>query len=184
MASQSPRRRELIKGLDIPFEVAADFDVEETYPAELPIDEVAVFLAEKKSNSFPSTLKENEILLTADTIVKCDNALLGKPSDKNNAIEMLANLSGKRHEVITGTCLRSLHEKKLFSVSSYVYFSNLSSKEINYYVDKYVPLDKAGAYGIQEWIGYIAIEKIEGSYYNVMGLPVSRIWKEITTFIK
>jgi septum formation protein len=179
LASQSPRRRELIKGLDIPFEIAESYDCEEDFPQTLPADEVAGFLAEKKSYAYPKQLDEHEVLITADTIVKCKGEFFGKPQNRQHAIEMLQKLSGQKHEVITGTCLRSLSKKKTFSVSSYVFFYDLTLPEITYYIDRYMPLDKAGAYGIQEWIGYTGIEKIEGSYYNIMGLPVSQLWKEL-----
>jgi len=179
LASQSPRRRELLKGLDIPFEIAQNYDFDETYPSELPLDEVAAYLAGKKSDAYPEILNDNEILITADTLVKCQDELLGKPENKQDAINMLKTLSGQRHEVITGTCIRNCSGKEIFSVSSYVYFTDLTDEEIEYYVEKYLPLDKAGAYGIQEWIGYVGIEKIEGSYYNVMGLPVSQLWGKL-----
>jgi septum formation protein len=184
LASQSLRRRELIKGLDIPFEIAENYNCDESYPPDMPLDEVAGFLAEKKSDAYPRKLNENEILVTADTMVKCQDELLGKPENKQDAIEMLKKLSGRKHEVITGVCIKSVKRKTVFSVSSYVFFTELSSDDIEYYVENYSPLDKAGAYGIQEWIGYTGIERIEGSYYNVMGLPVARLWKELKCLIE
>jgi septum formation protein len=183
LASRSLRRRELIKGLDIPFEIAEDYSCDESYSGDMPLDEVAGFLAEKKSDACPRKLSANEILVTADTMVKCRNELIGKPSDRPDAKKMLEKLSGCKHEVITGVCLRNVERKKIFSVSSHVFFTELTSEDIEYYLDNYRPFDKAGAYGIQEWIGYVGIEKIEGSYYNVMGLPVSRLWKELKSFI-
>ncbi|MDR1886707.1 MAG: Maf family nucleotide pyrophosphatase [Prevotellaceae bacterium] len=182
LASQSARRRELIKGLDIPFETAENYGFDESYPPDMPDDEVAAFLAEKKSDAFPRKLNDNEILITADTMVKCRNELLGKPANRRDAVGMLEKLSGHRHEVITGVCIASLRRKKIFSVSSQVFFAELTSEDIEYYVENYLPLDKAGAYGIQEWIGYIGIERIEGSYYNIMGLPVARLWRELKDF--
>jgi septum formation protein len=179
LASQSLRRRELIKGLDIPFEIADNYNFDESYPPEMSPDEVAVFLAEKKSDAYPLKLNEKEILVTADTLVKCRNELFGKPENKHDAVTMLKKLSGCKHEVITGVCIKSVIRKALFSVSSYVFFAELPPEDIEYYVEKYNPVDKAGAYGIQEWIGYTGIERIEGSYYNIMGLPVARLWKEL-----
>ena len=179
LASQSPRRQELIGGLDIPVEISVGYEIDETYPPEMPNSEVALYLAEKKSQAYPLQLSENEVLLTADTLVNCEDELLGKPVNKQQAKEMLQKLSGKRHEVITGVCLRSLHTHKSFKMSSFVFFAELSTEDIDYYVEKYQPLDKAGAYGVQEWIGYIGIDRIEGSYYNIMGLPLSQIWKEL-----
>jgi septum formation protein len=184
LASQSLRRRELIKGLDIPFEVADNYNFDESYPSDMPIDDVAGFLAEKKSDVCPRQLTEKEILVTADTMVKCQNELIGKPEDRQDAIKMLKKLSGCKHEVITGVCIKSNWRKTVFSVSSYVFFTELTSGDIEYYVDNYRPFDKAGAYGIQEWIGYAGIERIEGSYYNVMGLPVARLWKELKNLIE
>lgn len=182
LASQSPRRKELLKGLDIPFEIADNFECDESYPGNINLNEVAPFLAQKKSAAYPKELKENEILITSDTLVKCNNELLGKPDGEAGAIEMLKKISGRKHEVITGVCLRNEIKKHVFSVLSNVYFTKLNDEEITYYVKKYKPFDKAGAYGIQEWIGYVGIERIEGSYYNVMGLPVSRLWKELINF--
>ncbi|MDR0560211.1 MAG: Maf family nucleotide pyrophosphatase [Prevotellaceae bacterium] len=179
LASQSPRRKELIKGLDIPVEIADSYDFDESYPPTLPADEVAVYLAEKKSDACPLILNDNEVLVTADTLVKCNGELLGKPCNGQQAREMLRKLSGNKHEVITGVCLRTTTVKKSFGVKSSVFFYSLTYRDIEYYVEKYNPADKAGAYGIQEWIGYIGIEKIEGSFYNIMGLPVARLWKEL-----
>jgi septum formation protein len=183
LASRSQRRRELIKGLDIPFEIADDYFCDESYPVDMPLDEVAGFLAEKKSDTCPRNLGTNEILITADTMVKCRNRLIGKPVDRQDAQTMLEKLSGCRHEVITGVCLRNIERKKVFSVSSHVFFAELSPEDIEYYLNNCHPFDKAGAYGIQEWIGYVGIERIEGSYYNVMGLPTARLWKELKSFI-
>ncbi|MDR2026192.1 MAG: Maf family nucleotide pyrophosphatase [Prevotellaceae bacterium] len=184
LASRSPRRQELIKGLDIPFEIAENYDFDESYPPGMPADDVAGFLAGKKSDACPRQLNDKEILVTADTMVKCRNELLGKPENRQDAVKMLKKLSGCKHEVITGTCIKTVRQKKIFSVSSYVFFAELSCDDIEYYVEKYHPLDKAGAYGIQEWIGYTGIERIEGSYYNIMGLPVACLWKELKNLVK
>ncbi|MDR1340861.1 MAG: Maf family nucleotide pyrophosphatase [Prevotellaceae bacterium] len=183
LASQSLRRRELIGRLDIPFEIAEDFSFDESYPPDMPADGVAGFLAGKKSDACPRKPGDREILITADTMVKCQNRLIGKPEDMQDAKEMLRKLSGRKHEVITGVCIRSTVRKKIFSVFTNVFFADLSPGDIEYYVENYRPLDKAGAYGIQEWIGYTGVERIEGSYYNVMGLPVSRLWKELKSLI-
>ncbi|MDR2466570.1 MAG: Maf family nucleotide pyrophosphatase [Prevotellaceae bacterium] len=179
LSSRSPRRRELLKGLDLPVETAADCECDETCPAGLEPEAGVMFIAEKKSDAYPRTLLENEILVTADTMVLFRGELLGKPRDADDAARMLAALSGNRHEVVTGVCLRSARERRVFCESSSVYFAQLTDEEIDYYVSRYSPLDKAGAYGVQEWIGYVAVERIEGSYCNVMGLPVSRLWKEL-----
>jgi septum formation protein len=179
LASQSPRRRELIKGLDVPFEIAENYNCDESYPSDMPLNEVAGFLAKKKANVYPWELNNNEILITADTVVICRNKLLGKPENKQDAIKMLEELSGRKHNVITGVCIKSVRKQTVFSVSSDVSFTRLAPCEVEYYVENYRPFDKAGAYGIQEWIGYIGIERIEGSYHNIMGLPVARLWKEL-----
>jgi septum formation protein len=183
LASQSPRRRELIKGLDLPFAIAANYECNEVFPANLPAGQVAEYLALKKSEACPFALNDGDILVTADTLVKCDEQLLGKPADRAEAVAMLKKLSGRGHEVITGVCLRSVAKMLSFSTVSQVFFATLNDADIEYYVDKYQPFDKAGAYGIQEWIGYTGIEKIEGSYYNVMGLPVAQLWQKLKTFL-
>lgn len=183
LASASPRRISLLKELKLTFESLA-LDVDEVYPPHLTDHEVARFLAGLKADAFPEEkLSDKTILITADTIVCMNDEVLGKPEDRGHAIEMLRTLSGKMHKVITGVCLRSLHKRVIFSNETDVYFCNLSEDEIIYYVDQYKPFDKAGAYGIQEWIGYIGIEKIEGSYFNVMGLPVQQLYRELTKFI-
>jgi septum formation protein len=179
LASRSARRRELIGGLNIPFEIADSYNFDETYSPDMPPSCVAGFLAEKKSDAYPYKLNENEILVTADTVVICRSELLGKPESRQDAVRMLEKLSGCRHEVITGVCMKNSRIKTVFSDSSYVFFAELSPGDIEYYVENYRPFDKAGAYGIQEWIGYTGIERIEGSHYNVMGLPVARLWKEL-----
>jgi septum formation protein len=183
LASASPRRISLLKELNLTFDILP-LDVDEVYPPHLSDHEVARFLAELKANSFPTKkLTDKTILITADTIVCLNNEVLGKPEDREHAIEMLRTLSGKMHKVITGVCLRSQNKQVIFSNETDVYFCNLSDDEIIYYVDQFKPFDKAGAYGIQEWIGYIGIEKIEGSYFNVMGLPVQELYSELGKFI-
>lgn len=179
LASKSPRRQELIKNLGINFEIRTK-ELEEVYPESLKAHEVPKFLAELKSQPLVETIQDNEVLLTSDTVVILGDKVLGKPKDLEEAKSMLRNLSGKTHEVVTGVHLRSNTKQITFSVNTAVFLKNITEEEINYYVENYKPLDKAGAYGIQEWIGQIAVEKIEGSYYNVVGLPVARLWKELT----
>lgn len=181
LASNSPRRRELMQGAGLEFEVAG-FSVEETYPADLPVAEVAEYLAVLKSESYSHPLGESDILITADTVVVCDGNILGKPAGREEAAAMLAKLSGRRHRVITGAAIRDKERMRRFSVCSDVWFRPLSEEEIGYYVDAFRPYDKAGSYGIQEWIGYVAIERIEGSFYNVMGLPVQALYAELEGF--
>lgn len=179
LASQSPRRRELLAGMDLDFVVADRYECEENYPSEIFPEDVSAYLANKKSEFYPHKLLEKQILLTADTVVIVDNSLLGKPSDEKEAVEMLNLLSGRKHKVITAFCLRTPFYKHTKSVCSIVEFSQLSISEIQYYIHKYKPYDKAGAYGIQEWIGYIGVEHVEGCYYNIMGLPTSELYKEL-----
>jgi septum formation protein len=183
LASQSPRRRELIAGLDIPFEIRLIPDIEEDFSPEMPGPEIPLFLAEKKAQAYKKDLLDNEIVITADTVVLLDKHVLNKPADRDEAVKMLAHLSGNCHEVVTGVCLTSNLKQYSFSDSSKVWFKELTTEEIAYYVDKYRPYDKAGAYGIQEWIGYVAIEKIEGSFYNVMGLPVQALYIALDEFL-
>ncbi len=181
LASKSPRRQQLLKELGIQFTVKS-FDVEETYPGNLSKTEIPVFLAELKAKPFLVALKENELVISADTIVCLENEVLGKPADVDEATEILQKLSGKKHEVITGVSLLSKHKKTSFYAITDVYFKELTPDEINFYIENYQPFDKAGAYGIQEWIGYIGINHIEGSFYNVMGLPVQRLYEEVQKF--
>ena len=186
LASNSPRRKELLAGLGIPYDVFVLQGIDESYPDTLPANEVAEYIARKKAKAYRN---ENaklsiincqlSIILTADTIVVCDGEILGKPHDADDACAMLRKLSGKTHQVYTGYCLQTADKTVSGTVCSDVTFKELSDEEITYYVEKYKPLDKAGAYGIQEWIGYIGITGIRGSYYNVMGLPVQRIYEEI-----
>ena len=178
LGSQSPRRHELLKGLNIPFEIKV-IDVEETYPNDIVGVDIPKFLAEKKANAYIDFMDENTMLITADTIVWHEGKVFGKPADENEATYMLKSLSGKTHQVITGVCISTLQRKKVFSVISDVRFTKFSNEEIEYYLHNYQPYDKAGSYGVQEWIGYIGVEFIEGSYFNVMGLPVQRLYNEL-----
>ncbi len=182
LASKSPRRHYLLKELGIDFEPVDNFLDDESYPEEMPIEEIPVFLAKKKANNINELLNENSILITADTIVWCNNSVLNKPDSYDEAYQMLNSLSGNKHTVITGVCLRSSEKETTFIATTDVYFTKLSDGEIEYYLGKFKPFDKAGAYGIQEWIGYIGIEKINGSYFNVMGLPVQKVYKELKKF--
>ena len=176
LASASPRRRELLAACDLDFVLADKFECEECYPADLSADNVAEYLSQLKSNAYPYPLGEKDILLTADTVVILGDKILGKPHSEAEAVEMISSLSGATHKVITGVTLRTPLRTISFSAESLVSFRTLDAEEIAYYVEKYRPMDKAGAYGIQEWIGYTAIERIEGSFYNVMGLPVQRLY--------
>jgi len=181
LASKSPRRQQLLKDLGIDFDIVVS-DAEEVFPNDLPKEEIPVFLANLKANALQNHLKNNTIIISADTIVWLNGEVINKPIDADNARNMLHKLSGNKHQVITGVCIKSLQKTISFSVESNVYFKHLDSEEINYYVDYYKPFDKAGAYGVQEWIGYVAIERIEGSYFNVMGLPVHRLYEELKSF--
>ena len=175
LASASPRRRELLAACDIDFTLAEKFECEECYPADLEADKVAEYLSQLKSNAYPHALKESDILLTADTVVIAGGEILGKPKNNADAERMLKILSGATHKVVTGVTLRTPSRTISFSAESLVTFRALENEEIEYYIEKYRPLDKAGAYGIQEWIGYTAIEGLQGSFYNVMGLPVQKV---------
>lgn len=182
LGSNSPRRRELLAGLDLNFEVKVIPGLEEHYPPTLQPEEIPVFLARQKAEAYIPTLSDKMLLITADTIVWNQNKVIGKPKDREDAIQMLQSLSGHEHHVVTGVCLTTTEKQKAFSVVSTVKFAALTDEEISYYVDKYHPFDKAGAYGIQEWIGYIGVESINGSFYNVMGLPVQRLYQELKKF--
>jgi septum formation protein len=182
LASRSPRRRNLLKQLGLEFtEISAE--IEESYPDGLSPDEIAVYLAEKKASHVSNWYEDPEnIVITADTLVFIDGMILGKPEDNKHAREMLEKLSGKMHQVVTGICLRSRRKSKTFTSWTDVYFKELSTDEIDYYLEHYKPYDKAGSYGIQEWIGYIGITRIDGSYFNVMGLPVQKLYEELSRF--
>ena len=184
LASQSPRRKLLLEGLDLKFEVIVRKDIPEEFPSGLKMTQIPVWLARKKSNYYQDLLQDNTLLITADTIVWHNHKLVGKPQDLNDAVKILTMLSGSLHEVVTGVCLRSDKMLHSFYSHSRVLFRKLTREEIGYYVTNYKPLDKAGAYGIQEWIGYIGIEQIEGSFYNVMGLPVQMLYRELISFIQ
>ena len=183
LASASPRRRELLADCDLDFELAEKFECEECYPADLEADKVAEYLSQLKSNAYPHTLGARDILLTADTVVISGDKILGKPHSEAEAVEMISLLSGATHKVITGVTLRTAERTISFSAESLVSFRELDTEEISCYVEKYRPLDKAGAYGIQEWIGYIGIEGIEGSCYNVMGLPTQRLYQALKELV-
>ena len=183
LASASPRRRELLAACDIDFTLAEKFECEECYPADLSADKVAEYLSQLKSNAYPHALGEKDILLTADTVVILGDKILGKPHSEEEAFEMISSLSGATHKVVTGVTLRTATQTISFSAESSVSFRALDTEEVRYYVEKYRPLDKAGAYGIQEWIGYIGIEGIEGSFYNVMGLPVQKLYTILKNII-
>ncbi|PJE98763.1 Maf-like protein [Prevotella intermedia] len=182
LASNSPRRKELLRGLDIAFDVRVQPDIAEDYPADTVPADVAAYISREKANAYKDTIAENELIITADTVVIVGNEILGKPHDDAEAKEMLHKISGRKHQVVTGVCLTTTEKQRCFSVSTDVTFKNLKEEEIDYYIETYSPLDKAGAYGIQEWIGYIGVTALEGSYFNVMGLPVQRIWEELNRF--
>lgn len=183
LASLSPRREELLRGLNIPFEVKV-IDIEETYPAQLVGVDIPMYLAEKKADAYLESMDENTLLITADTIVWHEGHVFGKPKDKAEAAKMLNSLSGKTHQVITGVCISTLSRRKTFHVISEVRFARLLPDEIEYYLQNFQPYDKAGSYGVQEWIGYIGVEHIEGSYFNVMGLPIQRLYSELKRWKK
>lgn len=182
LASNSPRRRELLAGLDIEYRVTALPEVDESYPATLSGEEIPLYISQEKAAAYRNQMKENTLLITADTIVWLDGRVYGKPHDLDDAKAMLRALSGKTHTVITGVTLTSMQKQVSFAVSTEVDFAPLANDEIDYYVDRYRPLDKAGAYGVQEWIGYIGVTGLHGSYYNVMGLPIQRLYTELKKF--
>ena len=182
LGSASPRRQELLRGIDIPFEVISK-DVEESYPSSLTGVGIPMYLAEKKANAFSDMITDDTMVITADTIVLLEGKVLGKPSDKENARKMLQQLSGKTHQVITGVCITTKMRRRTFHTASEVRFAHLNEGEIDYYLEHYVPYDKAGSYGVQEWIGFIAVEQITGSYFNVMGLPIQRLYNELKRWV-
>jgi septum formation protein len=177
LGSRSPRRRELLSGLDLNYEVKILPDIEETYPAALGKEEIPVYVARLKTLAYKEFMDRNTLLITADTIVWLNGKVYGKPANEMEAKNMLRALSGETHEVVTGVCLTTLEQQKSFHAVSSVKFASLEEVEIDYYVEKYQPYDKAGAYGVQEWIGYIGVESLSGSFYNVMGLPVRMLYK-------
>ena len=182
LASNSPRRKELLAGLDVQFEVRVLKGIDESYPATLPTAEIAEYIAQKKAAAYRETIAADELVITADTIVVLGDEVLGKPKDAADARRMLRELSGQTHQVITGVVLTTKERQEHFSVVSNVTFKELTDDEIDYYVETYKPMDKAGAYGIQEWIGYVGVTRLEGSYFNVMGLPVQRIYEALRRF--
>ena len=184
LASNSPRRKELLAGIDVPFEVRVMEGIDESYPDTLPIQDIAGYIAKKKATAYRETMASDELVITADTIVVLGSKVMGKPHDANEASSMLRQLSGQTHQVITGVTLTTKERQMSFSVETDVTFKNLSDEEIDYYVTHYRPFDKAGAYGIQEWIGHIGVTGMSGSYFNVMGLPVQRIYEALKTFAK
>lgn len=184
LASKSPRRQHLMAELGLKFRVVNTIEMDEVYPSVLKASEIPVYLARAKAAWNESLIGSNTLLITADTIVWLGNEVIGKPVDLPDAISMLTKLSGNMHEVFTGVCIKSSFSETVFQVSSRVFFRKISQDEIQYYVKKYNPVDKAGAYGIQEWIGYVGVERIEGSYFNVMGLPVQRLYCELLKFIQ
>ena len=182
LGSNSPRRKEILKEIGLDFSIYPS-NIDENFDKEIDLEDIPVFLAEKKANALKNKLKENDILITADTIVIYKNELLSKPENSYQAKEMLEKLSGKSHKVITGVCLLSKNNKSIFSSKTIVTFNDLDKFEIEFYVNKYKPFDKAGSYGIQEWVGLIGVKKIEGSYTNVVGLPASMVYTELKKFI-
>jgi len=180
LASQSPRRKELLSLLDLEFTVEVK-SIDEIFPKDLNTSKVAEYLAELKASAF-TNIKDDQVIITADTVVILNDTILGKPKDKAEATEMLHRLSNRSHEVITGVCLKSAQKTSTFSSSTKVYFKDLTDAEIDYYIENYKPYDKAGSYGIQEWIGAIGITKIEGSYFNVVGLPIQELNEQLKKF--
>ena len=184
LASNSPRRRELLAGLGLDFEVRVLPDIDESYPETLAALDTAEYIASKKADAYRSAMAPDELIITADTVVIVGDEVLGKPANDSEARDMLLKLSGRTHQVVTGVCLTTQQQSSRFSVRTDVTFKPLTEAEIQYYIEKYKPFDKAGAYGIQEWIGYIGCTGLNGSYYNVMGLPVQRIYTELQKFTR
>ena len=182
LASNSPRRRELLGGLGISYRVVSLPEIDESYPSTLQGCEIPSYIAQKKAHAYRSMMAQDTMLITADTIVWLDGKVYGKPVDEENARQMLRELSGRTHTVITGVAITTSDRQKVFAVESKVTFAAITDEEIDYYVTQYKPLDKAGAYGIQEWIGYIGVTGLEGSYFNLMGLPIQRLYNELKTF--
>lgn len=182
LASNSPRRKELLAGIDVQFEVRVIQDIDESYPSDLPTKDIAEYISHKKAAVYQQQMAPDELIITADTIVVLGNEVMGKPHDEADARRMLRELSGRTHQVITGVTLTTIQKQVSFSVETDVTFKALSDSEIDYYVSHYKPFDKAGAYGIQEWIGHIGVTALQGSYFNVMGLPVQRIYEALRQF--
>lgn len=182
LASKSPRRRELLSNLRVPFNCINLGGIDETYPEDMPADEVPQFLANKKADAYIGNINTNEMVITADTLVIKGDKIYGKPKNQEEALSMLRELSGEVHKVISGVCILTKDRRTSFTSETEVKFANLNDEDIRYYIENYLPLDKAGAYGIQEWIGCVAVEWIKGSFYNVMGLPVHRLYQELKLF--
>ena len=182
LASNSPRRKELLQRLGLPFKVRTLFGVDESFPENLRGEEIALYIARKKAEAYKSSMSSNELLITADTIVCLDGVVMGKPYGAENAKTILRQLSGRVHQVITGVTVLTQVKRESFAVTSHVKFANVTEDEIDYYVDNYLPFDKAGAYGIQEWFGLVAVEELRGSNFNVMGLPVQRLYTVLKQF--
>lgn len=182
LASNSPRRKELLQRMGVNFKVRTLFGIDESYPDSLRGEDIVCYISRNKSKAYQSSMAPNELLITADTIVYVDGEVMGKPKNAEQAKEMLHKLSGKTHQVITGVTIVTAKRTENFGVTSQVKFTNITDEEINFYVDNYLPFDKAGAYGIQEWIGIVAVEEIKGSYFNVVGLPVQRLYQKLKTF--
>ena len=179
LASGSPRRRELMAGLGVNYEVRILPDVDESYPDTLQGEEIPLYIAKEKADAYIPMMQPDELISTADTIVWLDGKVLGKPRDREDALQMLRTMSGRTHEVFTGVCITTTDWQRSFTAQTEVRFATLSEDEIIYYVDNFKPMDKAGAYGVQEWIGFIGVENISGSYYNIMGLPVQKLYREL-----
>lgn len=179
LASNSPRRKDLLAGLGVEYEVRTMPDVDESYPSTLKGADIPLYISQEKANAYRSMLQSDELMITADTIVWLEGEVLGKPADRAEAISMLQRMSGRTHEVYTGVSITTTEWQRSFAVQTEVKFATLTNEEIVYYVDRFQPMDKAGAYGVQEWIGFIGVEHIAGSYFNIMGLPVQRLYKEL-----
>jgi septum formation protein len=179
LASNSPRRKELLAGLGVDYEVRTLPDVDESYPETLQGADIPLYIAKEKADAYVAMMQPGELMITADTIVWLDGKVLGKPQDREDALQMLRTMSGRTHEVFTGVCITTTDWQRSFTAQTEVRFATLSEEEIAYYVDNFQPMDKAGAYGVQEWIGFIGVENISGSYYNIMGLPVQKLYREL-----
>lgn len=179
LASNSPRRKKLLAGLGVDYEVRTLPDVDESYPETLQGADIPLYIAKEKADAYVAMMQPGELMITADTIVWLDGKVLGKPRDKEDALQMLRTMSGRTHEVFTGVCITTTDWQRSFTAQTEVRFATLSEEEIAYYVDNFQPMDKAGAYGVQEWIGFIGVENISGSYYNIMGLPVQKLYREL-----
>lgn len=182
LASNSPRRKELLGGLGIVYEVKTMPDIDESYPEGLGCEEIPMYIARAKADAYLPMMTNNELIITADTIVWLNGLVMGKPKNETEACDMLRRLSGQTHQVVTGVCITTRNKQKCFATVTDVTFANLSEEEINHYVTQYKPMDKAGAYGIQEWIGFVGVQSISGSYFNVVGLPIQRLYSELKEF--